>query len=178
MQSDELIWSVINNVSAFPCSPRGVQADISPINAIAILQFVPYSPLRSSVSDLSQQVIKSRLSRKSTLPFSIACCMTWRWGNSFCRNQYNVTGFCNRQSCPLANSRYATVREHEGSWDALDFRVILIPCFPWTGVLYLYMKTVERAHTPKHMWERVRLSNNYAKALEQVRPFHPLLLIE
>jgi protein MAK16 len=37
-----------------------------------------------------------------------------------------------------------------------------------SGILYLYVKTVERAHTPAHLWERIRLSNNYITALEQV----------
>jgi hypothetical protein len=43
------------------------------------------------------------------------------------------------------------------------------------GALFLYVKTIERAHTPKHMWERIKLSNNYAKALEQVRARASLL---
>jgi protein MAK16 len=69
----------------------------------------------------------------------------------FCRNENNVSGYCSRQSCPLANSRYATIRSD-----------------PATGALYLYIKAIERSHLPSKWWEKIKLPSNYTKALELV----------
>jgi protein MAK16 len=65
---------------------------------------------------------------------------------SFCSNVYNVTGLCLRSACPLANSSYATIREID-------------------GICYLFVKTAERAHTPKKLWEKIKLPANYSQAL-------------
>lgn len=79
-----------------------------------------------------------------------------------CSNEYNVTGKCNRVSCPLANSNYGTVIEHQGK-------------------LMLCLKTVERAHLPRKLWEKIKLSTNVPEAkrtieqhMEHIYPKHQI----
>jgi len=69
--------------------------------------------------------------------------------SNFCRNEYNVNGLCSRSTCPLANSRYATIREKDGK-------------------CALYVKTVERQHLPNQLWEVIPLERNLELAFKQI----------
>jgi len=78
------------------------------------------------------------------------CCFKVKTkSKNLCRNLYNVTGICNRSSCPLANSQYATVKEKDGR-------------------CYLLIKTIEMAHMPKKHWQKISLDSNYIKALNEI----------
>eukprot|EP00792_Barthelona_sp_PAP020_P009384 TRINITY_DN3292_c0_g2_i2.p1 TRINITY_DN3292_c0_g2~~TRINITY_DN3292_c0_g2_i2.p1 ORF type:complete len:265 (-),score=70.37 TRINITY_DN3292_c0_g2_i2:195-989(-) len=66
---------------------------------------------------------------------------------TFCKNPHNVTGLCNRRSCELANSSYATIMEKKGK-------------------VFLCIKTPERAHLPSRLWEYIELPRNYEEALK------------
>ena len=70
---------------------------------------------------------------------------------NFCRNENNLTGLCSKQSCPLSNSQYATIRP-----------------LGETGELYLMIKTIERAHLPKRMWQKIKLDSDYEKMIKQI----------
>ena len=73
---------------------------------------------------------------------------------TFCRNEFNLTGLCTKPACPLANSNYATVRERKGK-------------------LFLFVKTAERAYTPARMWQATKLDDNYERALAQIEEALP-----
>ena len=68
---------------------------------------------------------------------------------TFCRNEYNLTGLCSKPACPLASGNYATVKEIKGK-------------------LYLFVKKIERQFTPNRIWEKIKLNDNYAEALKQI----------
>jgi hypothetical protein len=110
-----------------------------------------FSALSAEASrSIQRRSVRRRLADDSQTDFCSYKLKTTK-DQTFCRNENNVSGFCSKQACPLANSRYATIRSD-----------------PKTGHLYLYIKAIERAHLPSRWWEKIRLPSNYTKALEMV----------
>jgi len=88
----------------------------------------------------------------------------------FCRNEYNLTGLCNRSSCPLANSQVKYLSFYLDGWIRCWWELLFqyATVREEEGVCYLYMKTVERAAFPAKLWEKVKLSRNFEKAVQQL----------
>lgn len=72
--------------------------------------------------------------------------------DTLCKNVYNVTGMCNEFSCPLANTKYATVRSINEE-------------------LFLFIKEPERCAEPRYMYEKIKLSEDYDTALKEIEEY-------
>lgn len=68
---------------------------------------------------------------------------------NFCASEFNVTGLCSKQSCPLSNSNYATVIEKNGE-------------------IYLYVRDKANSRYPDKLWKRFLLSRNFIKSLQEL----------
>ena len=71
-------------------------------------------------------------------------------GKIECSKTIIITKLYFRTSCPLTN--YLPVRHSDGGG----------------RICFLYMKTVERAAFPSRLWEKVKLSRNFDKAMSQI----------
>lgn len=114
---------------------------------VSLSTYGMYSTARSVLSKSSMLVCflgGVRLDTNETL-----LCRLKKTDEKFCRNKYNASGMCSYRACPLANSQYATVLEKDGK-------------------SYLNIKTIERAHLPKKLWEAIELSKDTKEALAQV----------
>lgn len=107
-----------------------------------LLQDLEDAPLPGQPDDLIWQVLNDQFCSfkvKARAPET----------NALCRNEYNLTGLCNRSSCPLANTDYATVRD---DGEKITF----------------FVKRPECQHEPRKMWERILLSDSKTGKAKQM----------
>jgi len=82
------------------------------------------------MDELPDQVIWSLIGEKEFCSYKFFTSLGF-----LCKNSLNLTNLCSKQSCPISNSKYATIVEK-------------------SGIFFLFKKEKKNLNFPNKMWKK------------------------